>query len=214
VPRPTTPIHGMIQSFLQGLPSILRRKEIIDSSEETLLESSAITVTLPFVGSTILPSGETYHEPWPGAKEADVQIFKKITDPHGGADWCPPLPVLVVEVGVSETYAELIRDARHWLEQTQGEVRVVVLVKVFETQDYKEKRTAGCGKDVLGVANADADSSDDSTGSSYTRHLNYFRTHPDLAAAYAGTFSGFVEVWRYSATARAMCQDGARIVST
>ncbi|KAF8436721.1 hypothetical protein BGX38DRAFT_61313 [Terfezia claveryi] len=139
-----------------------------------------------------------------GSQEADVQIFKRITDPHGGPDLCPPLPVLVVEVGVSETYVELIRDARHWLEQTQGEVRAVVLIKVFEKQDYKEKHMAGCSKDVLDAANDDRDSSDDSTGSSYTGRLNYFRTHPDLVVAYAGTLSGFVEVWRYSATTREM----------
>ena len=47
----------------------------------------------------------------------------------------------ILEVGFSETYDELVQDARLWLEGT-GEVSVVVLVKFTETPKY-ECRTRG-----------------------------------------------------------------------
>lgn len=62
------------------------------------------------------------------AKEGDSSWTNRITRPRADS-W----PVFMIEAGNSESLAHLIRDAKWWLESSDGQVRMVILIKVNKT---------------------------------------------------------------------------------
>ena len=84
------------------------------------LATHEISDTMHIMGSTKLTnqSGKS--------KEAD-ESFIPHSRPRGG--W----PSLVIEIGVSESLTQLRRDAKFWLEDTGGQVNIVIIIAVKET---------------------------------------------------------------------------------
>jgi hypothetical protein len=71
-------------------------------------------------------------------KQADASLM-------GGAEW----PAVVLEVGVSETTNKLYEDARRWLEGSEGNTKLVILV------DIQENNRQTISKDNLGLSAAE-----------------------------------------------------------
>lgn len=78
-----------------------------------------------FEGSTLFSLG-----PGSGRRAADQTMR-----PHGNTNVFPPV---IIEVGASETIAELDWDAQFWLgdPRTQGQVQAVITVKVFQRRPH------------------------------------------------------------------------------
>ncbi|KAE8407527.1 hypothetical protein BDV37DRAFT_240439 [Aspergillus pseudonomiae] len=82
------------------------------------------------VSTTYRPTGSNK------GKEADQIFFPFTRRPSGGiVDW----PTLVVETGVSESYNKLKEDARWWFENSDGRVRIVILIIVKKNYMRFEK---------------------------------------------------------------------------
>ncbi|RPA90186.1 hypothetical protein L873DRAFT_1565744, partial [Choiromyces venosus 120613-1] len=69
--------------------------------------------------------GGTRYQGIASSKEAD-SAFKPLSRPHR-ADW----PTLVIESGVSEKLPRLRADARWWLENSSGDVNIVLLFSIL-----------------------------------------------------------------------------------
>lgn len=66
-------------------------------------------------------------------KEGDSAYRNKLLRPDDSTDW----PRLVIEVGDSESLPPLQTDGKWWIENSRGQVRIVLLLKI----DTKKKRT-------------------------------------------------------------------------
>jgi len=207
-----TPVHGLVQSFFGSIQAHMRSTGFLDESEYGLIDTSIHSVRLPHIGDTVLSSGETLHTALAGSKEADAVISTYELDAAGIPAASRTFPNIVVEVGLSESYTDLVRDARHWLEQTKGKVRVVFLIKIYEEPQYSQLRRRPQPATPIPDLVDQGESSDESSGSSYERKENHFRSSEDLCNRYAGNLSGFIEVWRYSRRQGGMYQDGPRMV--
>jgi hypothetical protein len=75
--------------------------------------------------SDFYPLGATRFRQNRSSKEGDSTFINKTIRP-GLLDW----PALVIEAGYSESVLQLRRDARWWIENSNGQVRIVVLIKV------------------------------------------------------------------------------------
>ncbi|KAF8422228.1 hypothetical protein EV426DRAFT_606619 [Tirmania nivea] len=206
-----TPVHGLVQSFFGSLQTHMCSTGFLDESEYGLIDTSIHSVQLPHIGDTVLLSGETLHTALAGSKEADAVISTYELDVAGVPVASRTFPNIVVEVGLSESYTDLVRDARHWLEQTRGKVRVVFLVKIYEEPLYSQLRHRRQPPAPIPDLADQGEFYDESSGSSYERQENNFRSSEELCNQYAGNLSGFVEVWRYSHLQGGMYQDGPRM---
>ncbi|KAF8432175.1 hypothetical protein BGX38DRAFT_1226622 [Terfezia claveryi] len=161
------------------------------------------------IADPVHSSDETLPTAFAGGKQPDV-IFSTYELNHYNV--LKALPKIVVEVGLSESYTDLLTDARHWLEQTSDSVQIVFLVKIYENpHDFQQHRhEAQLPTTTSGLADQ-AEFSDKFSGGSYKEQENYFRSSEELCNKYAGNLSGFVEVWRYSHQEGGMYQAGPRI---
>src|SRR5205807_7946171 len=73
----------------------------------------------------LLLMGATTYQGTTNRKQADCSLKPWLSRPLI-TDW----PTVVVECGVSESYSHLVNDSHWWLENSQGHVKVVVLLKV------------------------------------------------------------------------------------
>ncbi|RPB19919.1 hypothetical protein L211DRAFT_870963 [Terfezia boudieri ATCC MYA-4762] len=206
-----TPVHGLVQSFFGSVQADMRSTGFLDESEYGLIDTSIHSVQLPHIGDTVLSSGETIHTALAGSKEADAVISTYELDAAGMPVASRTFPNIVVEVGLSESYTDLVRDARHWLEQTRGKVRVVILVKIYEEPQYSQLRQRRQPPTPTPDLADQGEYSDVSSGSSYEQQETHFRSSEKLCNQYVGNLSGFVEVWRYSHRQGGMYQDGPRM---
>jgi hypothetical protein len=76
--------------------------------------------------------GAKIHTGPDGSQKEPDQCFRPRVRPNP-TDW----PTLILEVGYSETLAQLHRDADWWIEKSNGQVQIVVLVKLSTTTTTK-----------------------------------------------------------------------------
>ncbi|RPA91463.1 hypothetical protein L873DRAFT_308482 [Choiromyces venosus 120613-1] len=69
--------------------------------------------------------GATTYQGTTSRKQADCSLKPWLSRPHR-----TDFPTVVIECGVSESYNRLVNDSRWWLENSQGHVKVVLLLKV------------------------------------------------------------------------------------
>lgn len=68
-------------------------------------------------------------------KEPDVSFLPVRLPPGRSSEW----PTLVVEVGGSELQAFFDRGARRWLDGSNGDVKLVITVKIFPTRSVVKR---------------------------------------------------------------------------
>ena len=188
--------HDAAEKNFADLPYDMESAHVLTKSERQSLRHSTRDIHLPQRHSAALPPdylGEA------SIKVPDLAFEPKIR---------MATPYLVVEVGFSQAYDNpktggLVQDARHWLEQTEGAVRCAVLVCIIENKDKQESYndTYEQEEDEEMDWVSDADSAESPFAHNVSL-IERFRSSPTLVSCYAGTFSAFVEVWRYNSTKR------------
>ena len=117
-------------------------------------------------------------------------------------------PKFVVEIGLSETYEELLQDARLWLEGTDP-VSIVLLVKFVENPKYRSPLSNQRYKDIVDLNFPEA-------SEIKAHHFNMERDYGPVTykgLRRAGEISEtFLEVWKRDLTTGQAIQDGVRIV--
>jgi hypothetical protein len=117
---------------------------------------------------------------------------------------CPPK--FILEIGLSETYEDLLQDARLWLEGNDY-VSIVVLVKFVETPKYRSPRLRT--KDLVDLDFPKAPELKE-------HHFNMEGEYGPVSykgIKWAGVISeAFLEVWKRDPTTRLAVMDGVRTV--
>jgi len=201
--------HDSAENYFADLLHDMESAHVLTKSEKQSLRRSTRDICLPLPHSGVLPPGHL--------GEATLKVPDVAFEPRKRG----PSPYLVVEVGFSQVYDSpttggLLQDARHWLEQTEGAVKCVVLVSITENKDRHEPHQ-GPNKEE-DVDDMDCDSDEDRADSRESSIMHYgsllerFRSSPSLIARYAGSFTAFVEVWRYSSTTKQIFLAQPRVV--
>ncbi|KAJ9401514.1 hypothetical protein DTO282F9_1711 [Paecilomyces variotii] len=86
----------------------------------------------PLLSDSYLWGRATTHEPTASmkAKEADESFHPGSRFGNGNAAF--PWPTLVIEIGNAQSLAKLCEDVRWWFENSKGDVRIVLLMKVHQ----------------------------------------------------------------------------------
>ena len=201
--------HDSAENYFADLLHDMESAHVLTKSEQQLLRRSTRDICLPRSHSGSLPPG---HLGEASLKVPDV-VFE--TRKRG------PAPFLVVEVGFSQEYDSpttggLVQDARHWLEQTEGAVKCAVLVCITENKDrhepHMDTHEEEDGDDIVCDSDADSADSKESSITHYGSLLERFRSSPSLVSRYAGSFTAFVEVWRYDSTTKKIFLAQPRVV--
>lgn len=108
------------------------------------------------------------------SKQADASLKKS------KAEW----PVVVLEVGISETTTKLYEDAERWLEGSDGDTKLVILVDVQETPKWKTSN------DMWGLSEADFRQMSHRTLSRYI-----FQWYRSWEIQLVGSFKLSVHLW-------------------
>lgn len=141
-------------------------------------------------------------------KQADVSVY------YGEGVF----PSLVCEVGFTESYIDLLEDARQWLEKSDGKVRLVMIVKLQE--EKKSTIKSGAINPIREEDNTRQVPEDDDSERD-NQAAEEFGSDPasyeDLRIScktddWVGPINGFLELWRYDEVSGKMKQDGSRIV--
>lgn len=125
-------------------------------------------------------------------------------------------------MGFTESYVDLLEDAREWLERSAGGVRLVVIIKLKEeNKPTKLGLIDPSREEDNSRATEESDDSDiernESTGTDDQAFCSDPASYQDLrrtckADEWVGPISGFLELWRYEKESSKMKQDGERIV--
>ena len=114
----------------------------------------------------------------------------------------------VLEVGLSESYEELVEDAQLWLEGTNT-VSIVMLVKLYEdppyncpTYDLTDKEFDALQFPPKKEINMQSFAVDGQYGPATYKGLTW-----------VGSISGFIEIWGVEGASRSACRISDRIVS-
>lgn len=187
-----------------------RRKILFDAGTDVALPTLS---ALSRVGSK---SGGT------AAKQPDAAYYFIDRTTPEESDRCPRV---VFEIGFSQSYESLCRDAEHWLVRAAGFVKLVVLVKLFESPHPEAEvddaevatklREQILAVDTPAPSNPDADapgpvhdtpppaeetappvSPTSSHSSTAADYDTYFKSDP---TPFVGAISGFIELHRYDA---------------
>lgn len=120
-------------------------------------------------------------------------------------------PSVVFEIGFTESYIDIVEDAKQWLINSAGAVRLVGLIKLAE------QRLDGASDESIEVDDHDggSDSSEDtglvdSAGSdpeSYQSFLEMCRSED-----WVGLITGFLEFWPYDPITVDISMQGTRVV--
>lgn len=145
-------------------------------------------------------------------KQADVSFF------YGEGAF----PTLVCEVGFTESYIDLLEDARQWLEKSGGKVRLVMIIKLEEEKKSTIKSSAidpiSEEDNTRQALSEDDDSERDNEATGDTGEFGSDpASYEDLRVScktddWVGPINGFLEIWRYDEVSGKMKQDGSRIV--
>lgn len=116
-------------------------------------------------------------------------------------------PTIVFEVAFTETYADVLEDARYWLVTSAGRVRLVVLVKLTE-----EKATPASlppDEDDNYHTSTSTPTSDSNSTASVTSDPDAYQTIHENTG-FVGHITGFIELWRYDTASASIRLDGVR----
>lgn len=161
---------------------------------------------------SLLPSGNTRSRtPYGSRKPIGIKKQADVSFVYGEAAF----PSWVWEVGFTESYIDLLEDARQWLEKSAGRVRLVTIVKL------EEGKPAGISEEDLPVEEEEGTWEEEDMSEEEEQGTGQFGSDPasydDLrttckADDWVEPITGFLEMWRYDKASGKMKQDGERIV--
>ncbi|RPB19910.1 hypothetical protein L211DRAFT_870960 [Terfezia boudieri ATCC MYA-4762] len=140
-PMPKAP-HSFAENYFSNLVTEMRMAGVLTATEANSRMRTTMDVQLPTRECIPVP-GEL--------GPCDI----KVADAAFGPTWGRPFPFVVLEAGFSQPYDHpkkkgLLQDARHWLEQSQGEVKCVVLVCIDEYKELIQLPTGNGSEDLEG----------------------------------------------------------------
>lgn len=173
-------------------------------------------LSLHFGADDFLPSGSHRHRKQKGVKKGSgVRKQADVSVTYGDDDTefkVQAFPSMVWEVGFSESYTDLLEDARQWLEGSCGGVRLVIVVKLEEVK--KGTVVAGPSEEASNSqpspGSGDSEQVDNEPGSDPASYQELRRSCK--VDDWVGPINAFLEVWRYNKSTGKMKQDGERIV--
>jgi len=207
---PSAP-HDYAENYFADLVTDMRDAAVLMKQEAKSIKRRSKDFFLPRHSDTEVPG-----ELGPASRKVPDVAF-------GPREGCCQ-PYIVVELGFSQPYDDpkrggLLQDAKHWLEQTEGDIRCVVLVCIEEGKklgiaapEDEAHMTEGCDSDHAEASDRESMHSSDSCIAEYKRHYLRFASSPTLVGRHAGPLSAFAEVWRYDSAAGKMLQSGPRVV--
>ncbi|RWQ92881.1 hypothetical protein C8Q69DRAFT_500729 [Paecilomyces variotii] len=97
-----------------------------------LTDNKLVLMGFPLLSDSYLWGRATTHEPTASmkAKEADESFHPGSRFGNGNAAF--PWPTLVIEIGNAQSLAKLREDVRWWFENSEGDVRIVLLMIVHQ----------------------------------------------------------------------------------
>lgn len=131
-PMPKEP-HSVAENYFSDLINEMYMAGVLTATEANSRKRTTVDV--------LLPSRSHIHVP------GELGTFDiKVADAAFGPTWNRLFPFVVVEVGFSQPYddpkkAGLLQDARHWLEQSEGAVKCVILVCIDEKKELIQRPT-------------------------------------------------------------------------
>lgn len=207
-----TIVHDAAQSYCSIEYAKMYKRDFLTEDEISLL-------SLHFGADDFLPSGRARQGNPSGTKKEGG--IKKQADVSFSYGTDPAFPSLVWEVGFTESYADLLEDARQWLEKSGGAVKLVILVKLEEGKPSMRPTIANSMKEQDDHKQIDSDNSDDPGEEEANADSGQLGSDPDSyqnlrrsckTDDWVGRITGFLETWRYEEVSGKMVQDGSRIV--
>ncbi|KAF8416431.1 hypothetical protein EV426DRAFT_705885 [Tirmania nivea] len=209
--------HSYAENYFADLLTEMCRAHVLTEAEAQSLMRSSDDVYLP-TGRFRLAGG---------LDPADIKVADLAFVPRAGR----ATPLLVIEVGFSQSYDNpnhkklgLLQNAQHWLEQTKGRVKCVVLISINEDKTLQEadagddrenhdtlQNDSEQGMDNDWHTDSASTSSSQSTISEYEAQLARFASSPTLVSHFTYPLTAFVELWRYDPPMKRMVQSGARV---
>ncbi|KAF8422225.1 hypothetical protein EV426DRAFT_706396 [Tirmania nivea] len=140
-PMPKAP-HSFAENYFSNLVTEMRMAGVLTATEASSRMRTTMDVQLP-TRECIPAPGEL--------GPCDIKVADAAFGPTCGR----PFPFVVLEAGFRQPYDHptkkgLLQDARHWLEQSQGEVKCVVLVCIDENKDLIQRPTGSGSEDLEG----------------------------------------------------------------
>ena len=127
--------HSFAENYFSNVITDMRIAGVLTVAEANSRMRTTVDIHLP-----------THHWiPLPGTLgPCDI----KVAHVAFGSSRGRPFPFVVIEAGFSEPYDHptkkgLLQDARHWLEQSRGEVKCVVLVSIDENKEFIKRPSTG-----------------------------------------------------------------------
>lgn len=131
-------------------------------------------------------------------------------------------PSWVWEVGFTESYIDLLEDARQWLEKSGGRVKLVTIVKLEERKSTtKSAEMSAIWEEDPPVEEEKSTSEEEDISEQEEQSSDQFESDPasydDLRTTcltddWVEPITGFLEMWRYDNASCKMKQDGECIV--
>jgi len=196
-------------------------KYAYDASTSTLVVKFMPSPVHESVTDTIIRGFSAAGEGLPEAWDFDItpnQNFKGFARQYSGSSKTPDLavkftdpawgirPKFIVEVGFSETYEQLVGDAKLWLEGTDH-VTVVVLVKFVETPNYQSPDLQ-----IEDLVNRDFPKASELNELHFTMDGEYGPVSYKGFRWVGAISEAFLEVWKRNPTTKLAVTDGVRSV--
>ncbi|KAF8541119.1 hypothetical protein BDD12DRAFT_879388 [Trichophaea hybrida] len=124
------PVHSSVERFIVRTYGDMREAQWFVSNERDLVDAGVQARKMP--RTSFRPSSLKKPPAWEKTADACINYNN-----HAGGSMRHSL---VVEVGFSEGYEELVEDAKQWLTKCPRSVQLVVLVKVDEDRKVLRKR--------------------------------------------------------------------------
>lgn len=207
---PTIVHDAILPYYSHEFGKMYKRDFITDADFDLLSLRSGTDGLLPYHNARCLKSPEARK----GSgikKQADVSVY------YGEEVF----PSLVCEVGFTESYIDLLEDARQWLEKSDGKVRLVMIVKLEEEQKSTIIKSGAINPIKEGDNARQMPEDDEDYEERENQAAEEFGSDPasyeDLRIScktddWVGPINGFLELWRYDRVSGKMKQDGNRIV--
>ncbi|KAF8415684.1 hypothetical protein EV426DRAFT_45528, partial [Tirmania nivea] len=132
-PMPKAP-HSFAENYFSNLVNEMQMAGVLTTAEANSRIRTTVDVQLP-------------SRQWIPVLGEFGPCDIKVADAAFGPTWGRPFPFIIVEVGFSQPYDHpkvgLLQDARHWLEQSEGEVKCVILVCIDENKKLIRRPTGG-----------------------------------------------------------------------
>lgn len=156
---------------------------------------------------SLLPSGNARRRtPYGSRKPIGIKKQADVSFVYGEAAF----PSWVWEVGFTESYIDLLEDARQWLEKSGGRVRLVTIVKLEEGKLTAKSAGGAMWEEDPPVEEEEEEEEESDQFGSDPASYDDLRT-TCKADDWVGPITGFLEMWRYDKASGKMKQDGERI---